>query len=56
VNGFNIEVIKRSHMFRAIDKDCGKEIIILDGKWHRGNIEQLLWHHFLVSQTVSIFY
>lgn len=28
-------------MFRAIDKDCGKEIIILDGKWHPGNIEQL---------------
>jgi hypothetical protein len=28
-------------MFRAIDKDCGKEIIILDGKWHQGNIEQL---------------
>jgi hypothetical protein len=28
-------------MFRAIDKECGEEIIILDEKWHPGNIEQL---------------
>ncbi len=28
-------------MFRAIDKECGREIIILDRKWHQGNIEQL---------------
>ncbi len=28
-------------MFRAINKKSGKEIIILDNRWHQGNIEQL---------------
>lgn len=28
-------------MFRSIDKECGEEIIILDEKWHQGNIDQL---------------